>query len=205
MSVKFAKYLLLTLVLTGCISKAPLVKGQENNLKGHSLAVTVEKGGGLVAVTGGQVLMLGGFSQLSALSYGSKLMAENGIPDPAAGFAPKLARKLAQKYNMRLTSLESLPKDGVILTASTITIHVMYYVANMDNYYITISMQARLTNKDGQKIAEGPCAYKLDYEDSDQAPSWEDLFANRAAGLKAEIEKAENYCADKVMSEFFSL
>ena len=43
-------------------------------------------------------------------------------------------------------------------------------------------------------IAERFCAYKPEYEDTNQAPTREALIGKNAEGLKRELLKAADYC-----------
>jgi hypothetical protein len=54
-------------------------------------------------------------------------------------------------------------------------------------------------------IAEGFCAYKPEYDDTNKAPTREDLVGKNAEGLKRELAKAADHCIAFFRSNTFGM
>ena len=52
-------------------------------------------------------------------------------------------------------------------------------------------------------LAAADCAYSPEYADSDEAPTRDELLADNARGLKAELKKGADHCLQKFLSETF--
>jgi hypothetical protein len=71
----------------------------------------------------------------------------------------------------------------------------IYVPTDWDNYRVLYSARPRVIDRQQKAvIAEGFCSYKPEYEDTNKAPTREDLVGNDAEGLKRELAKAADCC-----------
>lgn len=211
---------LLLLPLSACATA--MTQGNLDNIRNRSLAIAVGEPATLQSQTGTKAVLLGPlFSGLGAASQGHGIVKDNNIADPAIGIAQGLSRELAQKYQMQPQNTDPVLNqttatyadisraannaDLVLLTQTALQSSI-YYLTDMNNYKVTIIVWAHLIDAtNGKTLVSGSCKYEPEYSDTDDAPSWDDLYANGAAGYKDEVRKAEEYCIPDLMQKVFTL
>ena len=145
-------------------------------------------------------MLFGVAGMLASPARGAKLTKDNNVPDPSIGLADQLANRLAASYGLTRASTNA----DVTLHMNTNYWGMIYFLTDMNNYQIRMFFDMYLTdNKTGLKIAVGKCQYHPKYDNTNDAPSWDGLFDNQAAGLKEEIQKAQDYCVEQFMSQTF--
>jgi hypothetical protein len=206
-------------LLAGCATQ--MTAQGLDQMKGRSLGVAVHESGGLQTQTGGKVALFGAFSSIAASAQGHRILTENNVPDPAVGVAGELAKRLALRHQMRLsgeapvlnikttvpkTVARLVPGADLVLVTQTAFMSTIYHLTDMNNYKVTIVIRANLIDAaKGTEIASGSCNYSPKYENTNDAPSWKELFDDGAAGFKEQVKNAESYCTEKFATEIFSL
>jgi hypothetical protein len=153
-----------------------------------------------------------GFGVIGAaliISAGNEIIRGHAVEDPALRIGQELAQSLTARHGLQLLTadapvvqsddvgalLQAYGEADLILDIKTISWMFIYFPSDWDNYRVLYSARLRVIDRQQQAvIAEGFCAYKPAYEDTNQAPTREDLIGNNAEGLKRELLKAADYC-----------
>jgi hypothetical protein len=162
---------------------------------------------GFGAMTAGKA-MFGAVGAVAMISAGNKLVAENNVEDPAGYIYGALATELAKQYSLRLLEDNSITTSGtkldeltaqvsdsrLLLDVRTMGWNFVYFPTTWDKYKVGYSAKLRLIDTSTKEIlAESMCS-KSSHEDSDTAPTYDELVANQAAKLKQELRAAADYC-----------
>jgi hypothetical protein len=208
--------LLLTLLLMGCAStqNTPLGTSHANQMRGKSLAVVTHEEPSFAAATATKA-MFGAFGAIAMVSEGDQIVKANKLQDPSIYIGEEIAKYLAERFDLSggatpgisdVADLDELAgqhaeSDFVLLT-QTRGWGFTYFPADWDNYRVSLNVTMRLIDtRQRSVLAAGHCAYAPEYADSNDAPSHDELLANDAAGLKAELRKAADYCLRKFLTE----
>jgi hypothetical protein len=85
----------------------------------------------------------------------------------------------------------------LILDVKTIGWSFLYFPTDFNNYRVMYSARLRLIDRQRQAVmAEEFCSYTPEYEDTNKAPSYDELVGNNAAGLKRELANAARHCVE---------
>jgi hypothetical protein len=165
--------------------------------------------GALGGAIGGAIA--GGVAQ----SAGDRLVAENGIEDPAKDMVAALrtmalARTGASEAPTLTSSddkIENLDRlahgTGVVLDVKTMGWMINYYPTNWTHYHITYGARARLIEAGSHRIiAEASCRSMTN--DESKAPSYSQLTENQAALLKSYLSDAGRTCAAQFAKALFN-
>jgi hypothetical protein len=160
--------------------------------------------------------MFGALGGAAMAIAGNNLVKENGVPDPAdyianeltKGFADANAMTVASNGNVVATAVKpaDLAKQyadaDLLLDVQTINWSFAYFPTDWNNYRVMYSARLRVIDvKKAAVLAEGFCSRVP--ENSDTAPSYDDLVNDGAAGLKKELLVAANYCIRELRSQVF--
>lgn len=198
---KYVLPLFLCFFLGACVSNTPMKSDLGAGLQGKTLSVDTSEKTHFTVITGGQALVFGIFAPMTGLGEGDRLIQEGHLPDAAADLGPKLGQRLANRYNMKTVS----GQDGDLTLVVRGNMFVKHYALDMNNYIVMVNLFGTLQDSKTKKvISEGRCNYEPKFEDTDDAPSWDDLFAHDAEGMKSHIAKAEAYCLEEFMSRIFT-
>lgn len=207
------------LLLAGCAGTVdkPLGISQADQITGRSLVVVAHEKPTFVAATA-QKAMFGAFGAMAMASEGDDIVARNGIEDPSVYIGEEIAKALATRYKVAahgetsitdsddLDQLASRYNGGdLILFTQTRGWSFTYFPTDWDNYRVGLNVRVKLYDpKRKTLLAAADCAYSPDYADSDEAPTHDELLANSATGLKAELKKGADHCLQKFLSETFA-
>jgi hypothetical protein len=207
------------MLLTGCAGTAhiPLSTNQADQISGKSLVVVTHEKPSFGAATATKA-MFGAFGALAMVSEGNDIVTTNAIEDPSLDIGEEIAQSLATRYDLATDAGPNISATGdvdelarqyadrdLVLFTQTRGWGFMYFPGDWDNYRVNLSMTVRLIDTDRRAVlAAADCVYSPEYADSDQAPTHDQLLSNNAAGLKAELKKGADYCAQKLLRETFA-
>ena len=161
--------------------------------------------------------VLGPIGGASTVDRGNQLISEHGVADPAGAIAGALAQELSQRLALTLAShtvqldtdevaplAKTFPDADLLLDVRTINWLYGYFPTAWNRYWVLYTARVRLVDvKRGQVLAEGVCSRKAP-EDSSNARSEEELLANSAQHLKAELANAAQFCLQRFRSATFA-
>ncbi|MBM3115738.1 hypothetical protein [Jeongeupia naejangsanensis] len=206
--------LLACALLSACASvrHQPLSSTAAPLLENKSLAFTTGTKPDFTAMTAGNA-MFGLIGAIEAVSSGNALIRDNAVPDPASGISAELAKMVHAQYRIAdrklgvvstaagVDELAKLHPDvDLLLDVRTANWSLIYFPADWTHYRVIYSAQARLINlKQREVLAEHFCEQVP--EQTADAPTYDELVGNGAAGLKQALSAA----GDKCLEEFASL
>jgi hypothetical protein len=197
-------------IVSGCVAvrHVPLSESDSNRVGGKAVQRSLYQKPDFAAFTAGKA----GFGPIGAaliIQAGNDLIRENAVDDPAIRIGQELAQALARRYGVQVLQAEPRLSESddvgallqtygdadVVLDIKTISWAFIYFPTDWDNYRVLYSARLRLIDRQrNEVIAEEFCAYQPEYEDTNKAPTREDLVGNNAAGLKRELAKAADHC-----------
>ncbi len=203
----------LALFLTAC-GGSPIKPTEQTlaNLAGRPLTIThYRETPDFQAETFGNRLLKMEFpivGNAPALSLGDQLIQDNGVADPADAISRRLAEIYRDRYRVNSPSrtvdldtytISALPanvaQDGVVLDVKTTGWGAAYIAMDITHYYVMYAARARLVDAvTHQEVARASCWFKR-ADMPDPLPTYEELFENRAAGLKAKLDDEAARCA----------
>jgi len=202
-----------TISFTGCISVKtdPLEAHEETGLLQSSVAVAhYDEQPDFTAQTAANV-QFGLLGLASAIESGNNMIDENNIQDPAITIASRLAEEIQSNYHVTLAdqpvviSPDTKPRDfsthfsqvDYVIDVKTLGWGSIYYPSDWDNYRVIYQAHARLVETNsGDVVAEVLCAFLPEYEDTELAPSYEDLEAGEA--LQTELNRSVDLCVEHI-------
>jgi hypothetical protein len=205
----------IALVVSGCASVniQPIDIKSVAALKNQSLSHTTREKPSFTAFTAGKAVfgMLGGALMISE---GNKIVKENDVPDPANSIAVGLAKALGEKYGTKFSGntvivttdeaeqIADVSKASAkfVLDVETVNWSFIYFPTNWARYRVIYTARARLIDTEAKKVvAEGFCN-RIPQPDAN-APTYDELVANSAAGLKSELSLATEECINSFRKE----
>ena len=200
---------LMTAVLGACVSieETPLAPASAESLRGRVAAIAVRDTPDFSAFTPGRAAIGGLIGGAMMIELGNRVVRENGVEDPSTAIARALANELKERFALGLAPqtvhvttddvaplVKQHPDVDLLLDVRTLGWMYAYFPTAWNRYWVGYSARLRLIDvKRGQVIAEGGCARKPP-EDSSAAPSGDELLANSAQRLKAELADAAQFC-----------
>jgi len=212
-------FVLLLVVISGCASpkNIPIAENAITENETHSVIVTKREKPSFSAMTPGK----GAFGLIGAvamISAGNELIKENKVEDPAQYIGTKLVDALQTKYKLFLiednneiidsTDVEKIAETyksaNYALDVQTVNWSFTYFPTDWSHYRVIYSAKMKLIDTKMNKIvAEGFCSRVP--EKDENAPTYDDLTQNNAAGLKKELMTAADFCVDYFNKEIFKL
>jgi hypothetical protein len=208
-----------SMLLAGCAGTAhtPLSTSQADQIAGKSLAVVTHEKPSFSAATPTKA-MFGAFGAMAMISEGNAIVTANAIEDPSIDIGDEIAASLTTRYDLSASAgpdisatdeVDELARQyaaaDLVLFTQTRGWGFMYFPGDWDNYRVNLNMTVRLIDTERRSVlAAADCIYTPEYDDSDQAPTHDDLMSDNAAGLKAELKKGADYCIEKLLSETFT-
>jgi hypothetical protein len=211
-----APRLVVVLLLAGCVSAEhiPVTPASGDAIRGREVALGTRERPDFTAMTPGTAA----FGLVSAaiwLSQGNSLVVNNNVEDPALSIARVLSEDLREIYGARVsTAAPLIPGDDVaqaaraaagaelLLDIRTINWSLAYFPTSWGKYRVMYSARLRLIDvKRAQVLVEGRCV-RLP-EETPQSPSYDQLVANGAEGLKKELAAAAEFCIEQYRSASF--
>lgn len=146
---------------------------------------------------------------------GSGIVRVNRVDDPAVRIGESLARALSNRFGLILVrerSGQASPLEGFTPAARRVELQVRTdgwgfrgFVLDWNNFRVQYSATVRLVDSgSGKTLAEGHCIRDPETMTPD-APSYEQLLANDAARLKADLAKYADQCAGEFAINVFGM
>jgi hypothetical protein len=206
---------------TGCVStkNVPARKGELARFQGTNLAVT-ERPTPDFADFKPSNAMFGAVGGLASVGSGNDLIRENGVPDPAIEIGKRLAAHLsgsfgvlavAETFSVQVkgSSVDEISapfagRAGLLLDVQTVNWSCVYLPLNWSRYRVIYSVKVRVIDVAKRKaVAEG--FYVWQTPDSMENPKYDELFANQAGLLRAQLDiaaaEAVKHFAENVLVE----
>lgn len=219
---KFAVLVVVSL-LSGCatVEKVALDPTTSAGMKGKSIVRTTRAAKpDFVAMTPtkGALGMLGAFAAISA---GNELVKEHHIDLPADAIALDLGSRLKAGRGMALVAaplaIATDDASGIAAAADGKADYVLdvqttgwafgYFPTAWGRYHVGHTASARVIDVASKKVvAQGTCARApANADNTDLAPTYDDLMNNQALGLKNQLSLAASECAAKLRQEMLVL
>jgi hypothetical protein len=208
------------LAFAGCVStkNVPLKAGALSTREGGTLVLSSREKPTFSASTAGKAAF-GMIGVLAEISAGNQLVRDNNIADPAEYIGTQLMADLAALNNLKIASRSSVVASNtadtaglanlyagadVLLDVQTMSWNFIYFPTDWNSYRVNYSARARIIEtRDRKLVAEAFCSRIP--EKTPDAPSYEQLTANGAAGLKAELMKSAQHCLDEFRNTLLGL
>ncbi len=211
--VKAAVVTLASLVGVGCatIKTDELTAVEATQLQDKSMVLTQYNELPDFSATTAVNVQFGLIGALTAIENGNTIIENNKIEDPARSVAEKLAEGITDNYQVTIATTEhqvplktkvkgliELHSDfDYILDVKSLGWGSMYFTSDWNNYIVSYRTHARLIEVATEKvIAEEVCLFWPEFEDTNAAPSYEEL--ENGVGLKRELDKAVDYCVNHI-------
>lgn len=204
-------------LLSGCASTkvVPLQEKDLASLQGGTVTTSTREKPGFGAMTAGKA-MFGAIGAVAMIAKGNEIVKENDVEDPAAYIAQELAKGFADANEMTVVSTEGViasgtkpaelakayPDADVLLDVQTVNWSFGYFPTDWNSYRVMYSAKVRVIDTKRRKLlAEGFCSRVPEH--ADNAPSHDQLLADRAAVLKQELAAAADHCISTFRNEVF--
>jgi hypothetical protein len=203
------------LALGGCVStrNVPLKSDSLASREGGTIMLSYREKPAFAASTAGKAVF-GVMGAFAAIGAGNQLVKDNNVPDPAEFIGAQLLGDVAALNGLKLgpkstvvassTDTAQLAKlyrnADVLLDVQTVNWSLGYFPTDWNSYRVMYSAKARIIEtRSGKLLAESFCA-RIPDKTAD-APSYDQLTSNNAAGLKAELTKAAQHCLGEFRSK----
>lgn len=206
-------------LMTGCanIQKIPLNADASAALNNQAIVSVTRAKPDFAAITPGKAAfaMLGAVAMISA---GNDLVKLNDVDDPANAISLGLLQELQSARAARPIAPAVLV-DGdepekliaaskgsakYVLDVQTINWSLAYFPTDWTHYRVMYVARARLIDAESRKVvAEGKCARVPD--SNENAPSYDELVADKAQRLKKELQIAADGCVKSLKTEMLAL
>ena len=208
--------LLFSGIIGGCASgPMRLTDDAIRNLKGKSIVAPIRPAPDIRVVTLGRAVffgaLAGGFGTPLAAGIGGALAGggsstEDYIPDPAVAVKKELLSSFAQKNGMTINSstdatntwkISKISKQyqdsDYVLDIFSGYRQVIYYLSNLKKYQVINVLGLSLIETKTSKVVARANCKKPPY-DVANAPTYNELFENKAQWVKDEMKLITDYC-----------
>jgi hypothetical protein len=207
-------------MLVGCVSvqKVPLTASSGATLRDREITLGVRDKPDFTAFRSSTMALGGGLlAGAITIAEGNRIVAQNLIDDPAAAISRALSANLEQAYQVRPTARTAKVEDDdvaatarqnpgadLILDVRTLAWMFTYFPTAWTRYRILYSARLRLIDvKRSQVVAEGLCKHLPD--ETPDAPTFDELVADKAARLKRELGIAAERCVRTFATETLAI
>ncbi len=206
------------IMVSACATKhVPISQQTGATLSGKVLQNSKYEKPDFSAMTAGSAAF-GLIGAAAMISTGNDIIEKNLVEDPAINISEKIGLALSDRFGISISQLkpETCASDDIntvintyeqadlILDIKTIGWGFLYYPTHWKSYHLNYGSHLRLIDTQSKKvIAEESCRYFPEY--SEDAPSYNDLVDNNAAGLKHELSKAGDYCVEFFKEKAFQM
>lgn len=205
--------------MSGCASfkQQAIEKKSVAGLKGQTVTYTTREKPDFAAMTAGKAA----FALVGAIAMiteGNNIISANNIPDPADAIATGLAKELEIAYGAQLitpptkVSTDDSAKiasnmEGAaryVIDVQTINWSFGYFPTDWTHYRVLYTAKARLIDiQTKDTIAEGFCKHIP--ESNVNAPTYEELVAKQAVGLKNNLNLITQECINSMKTQMLIL
>lgn len=207
------------LIVSGCATVKPqAISAQEKSaIQGQSVVVTSREKPSFSATTAGTA-SFAVIGALAAISEGNSIVEKNGVADPADFISSSLAKSLEAAQSVKIISasvpVKSDEASVIASSAASSATYVLdvqttywgfiYFSSDWTHYRVFYSAKARLIDtRTKSVVALGIC--RRFPESNIGAPTYDELLANQAAGLKSELEAAAKECVNTLKAEMLAV
>lgn len=211
---------LLVLLSSACVSTKNM-KADAAALKAgdyRTYTISNREKPSFAAMTAGKAAIGGMIGAAAMIAAGNTIVRENEVPDPAVYIGQTLSETLAR--NLELQPAETQGKvaktgkpgelaklyanSGLLIDVQTVNWSFVYFPMDWNNYRVIYSAKLRLIDtRNGKVMGEGFCSRVP--EDKANAPTRDQLLADKAAVLKAELQKAAEHCVTQFQTNVLGL
>jgi hypothetical protein len=209
------------MMIVGCVSikHVPISQQTAVTLSGKVLQNSLYKKPDFAAYTFVKA-GLGLIGALAIISEGNDIIEKNSVEDPANYISEQLGLTLSEKYGVSILHVEPVisvsddlnellktySQTNLLLDVRTFLWAFWYFPTDWNNYRIQYTARLRLIDTQKREIiAEEFCRYLPEYNNTEDAPSYNELVDNNATGLKSELRKAADYCIEFFKKEAFRI
>jgi hypothetical protein len=205
-------------VLTGCgsIPQVGIDAGATSALANKTVAHTLRPVPTFSTLKPGAAL-LGAIGAVSGILQGNGIISTNKVHDPAVAVSRDLLAAMESKYGVRrapaftidsgdATAIAAVAKGKAdyVLDVATTVWSVMYFPTDWTHYRINHIATARLIDvSNGKVLASDTCSHMA--KDNVAAPTWDEMMADQAAWLKAELDLSADECVAKLKTNMLRL
>lgn len=149
----------------------------------------------------------------AAISSGNAMIEKNKIVDPAIAISDRLAATIRETHGLErfevgsplplkadvnmLVNAPAYKEHDYVLDVKTLGWNSIYFTSDWNNYRVLYSAHARIIDvASGEVIAETLCNHLPEYENTDDAPSYEEL--KDGTGLRLALEQAVEFCVGHI-------
>lgn len=201
-------------VLCGCVSvpKATISNQITSSWNGKSAVLTERPRAAFFPMTAGKAAfaLVG---TLAAVEAGEKLVAEDGIEDPAPRVARDLLQVARDQYGVvpaklppvrvDTTDVKQLAQAGsgadLVIDVQSLGESFNYFPTNWNHYWVHSALVVRIIDaKTGRALAGGHC--QRDSRSDPNPPTKDELLANKAERLKAILSAQRDACRDELVT-----
>lgn len=207
------------IVLSACVSNnnVQISSDTSDQFAGKTIAGTDRVKPDFSATTAGKATF-GVIGAAAMISAGNRIIAENNVDDPANYIRDTLLADLTQKYTLTASDkdfgelktantsaiAQQYNETDFVLDVQTINWSFAYFPTDWNNYRVIYSAKLRLVDTQSKRlIAEGFCARVP--EKTENAPSMDELLADKAFVIKSELRKSANQCIAEFRNEVLQL
>jgi hypothetical protein len=206
---KYAIVVLLALLSSACVStknaKADIATLKAGDYRTYT--VSNREKPSFSAMTAGKAAIGGLIGAAAMIAAGNNIVRENEVPDPAVYIGQMLSDTLARNLELQPAQTQGkvaktgkpgelaklYANSGLLIDVQTINWSFVYFPTDWNNYRVIYSAKLRLIDtRNGKLLGEGFCSSVP--EDKTNAPTRDQLLADKAAVLKSELQKAAEHC-----------
>lgn len=207
------------LTVSGCATvKTQAIGAQEKlAIQGQSVVVTSREKPNFSAMTA-VAASFAVIGALAAISEGNSIVEKNEVADPADFISSSLAKSLEAAQSVKIISasvpVASDDPSVIASSAASSAAYVLdvqttywsfdYFPTDWTHYRVLYAAKARLIDtRTKSVVALGICSRVPDSNTG--APTYDELMANQAAGLKRELEAAAKECVNTLKAEMLAI
>ncbi len=209
----------LAAALAGCATPEVRLSDQKDNvnLRGQSVSIVNEAPPSFGALTADKAMfaVVGAFA---AHEKGRQIVAENGIEDPSRRVERKLAQHLRRHFQTRANptvfdfTKTDKPHDykawakanntrGIIIDVETRGWGFNYFPTTWSRYRVGYGGLVKLIDAETGKVIVQYMCHTGGPEKAEDAPTYDQMMANRAAHLKKLLKERADLCVEQVKSK----
>lgn len=211
--------LIAAIAMSGCASFKQQAIDKESlaGIKDQTVTYTAREKPDFSAMTAGKAAfaMVGA---IAMITEGNSIISTNNIADPANTIATGLVKELEVAYGVQLitppTKVSTNDPTQIALSVKSTARYVIdvqtiywgfvYFPTDWTHYRVLYTAKARLIDiQTKRSIAEGFCKHKP--ESNVNAPTYDELITNQAAGLKNNLNLIAQECINSMKIQMLTL
>jgi hypothetical protein len=207
-------------LLTGCatVEKVPLATTVVTAMNGKTVTRTTRVAKPAFNALTPAKGALGMFGAVAAISAGNELVETNNVAVPADAIGQALGEQLQAVRGMRMAAVPltvaskdaeqiaaaALNKADYVLDVETVNWMFVYFPTQWGRYKVIHTANARVIDVATRKVvAQGVCSRNPEF--TENAPTYDQLIDQGAAGLKKELELAGTECINSLKRDILAL